>query len=69
MIRFIISLVLFYFIYKVAKFVIRLISENNKNKREENISGNRNSQSKINKDDIIDADFEELDSQKSDQKK
>ena len=62
LLRIILFAVVFYFIFKMIKAIIRIFSENSKEKDTfVNTNYKRNQRSKIDKKDVIDADFEELD--------
>ena len=54
--------------YRFVKFVLQLISGGNNNKKE-NIKPKRDSRFSINKDDIIEADFEEIKDSEQDKSK
>ena len=54
--------------YRFVKFVLQLISGSSNNKKE-NIKPKRDSRFSINKDDIIEADFEEIKDSEQDKSK
>ena len=59
-IRFILFLFLFYFIYLAARYIVKVFKKYDSSKQEQKVKGESKSKLNISKDDIIDADFEEL---------
>jgi hypothetical protein len=59
-IRFILFLFLFYFIYLAVRYIIKVFKQYDSGKQQRDVKGESKSKLNINKDDIIDADFEEL---------
>ena len=60
MIRFIIGALIFFLIYKIVRFVMDAFTTVNKSEANAKVKYRANNQQVINKDDIIEADFEEI---------
>lgn len=60
MLKFIITVLLVYFIYKIVKYLLRLVSAVNQNKNEHINSSEEKSRINIDQKDIIEAKFEEI---------
>ena len=59
-IRFLLFLFLFYFIYLAVRYIFRVFKQYDSGRQNRDVKGGSKSKLNINKNDIIDADFEEL---------
>ncbi len=66
--RFIIYLVFFYFVFKIVKYLISLFVGEGSNAKQSTVSNTKKEKQKIKQEDIIDAEFEEIDNAQSEKR-
>lgn len=69
LLRLILWATIFYLIFNTARNVLRFLSSNKPQKEQNEVKQNKQGKYKIEKDDVIDAHFEEIDQEKSDKQK